>query len=115
MAVYVVEDADLDDGEDDDLEDGDCEDVDLEDSDCEDADLEDDRCRRAVLLAKRHREAPPTPLALLHMQMVRGRMEWRHVKRVAHGGRDGMKTAHNIDVGPFDASNNDNNDGEAAV
>jgi hypothetical protein len=105
-AVYDVEDVDLNDGED----------VDLEDS--EDADLEDGRRRHAALLAKRRREAPPTTLALLHRQMVRGRMERRYAKtkRVAHREReDGTKTAHDIDAGLSGASNDDNNDGEAAA
>jgi hypothetical protein len=99
-AVYGVEDADLKDGED----------ADLEDADLEDDDLEDGRRRRAALLAKRCREAPPTTLALLHRQMVHGRMERRHAKtkRV-----DGTKTVHNGDAGPCSASNNDNDDGEA--
>jgi hypothetical protein len=69
-----------------------------------------------VLLANRRREALPTLLALLHRQMVHGRMEWRHAKRVAHGARDdGTKTAHNVDAGPSGTSNNDNKDGEAAA
>jgi hypothetical protein len=55
------------------------EDADLEDD--EDANLEDGCRRHAALLAKRRREAPPTMLAL-----VRGRMERRHAKRVAHRG-----------------------------
>jgi hypothetical protein len=94
--VYSIEDADLEDGE--------------------EADLEDGRRRRAVLLAKRRREAPPTMLALLHRKMVCGRMERRYAKRVAHREwKDGTKTAHDIDVGPSGASNNDNNDGEATV
>jgi hypothetical protein len=124
-AVYSVEDADIEDGEDADLKDGedgeDVEDADLEDAEdanLEDADLEDGLCRRAVLLAKRHREAPPTTLALLHRQMVHGRMERRHAKtkRVAHQEReDGTKMAHDIDVGPFGASNDNSNDSEAAV
>jgi hypothetical protein len=121
-AVYSVEDTDIEDGEDADLKDGeDVEDADLidaEDADLEDADLKDGLCRRAVLLAKRHREAPPTTLALLHRQMVRGRMERRHAKtkRVVHQEwEDGTKTAHDIDVGPSGASNDDNNDSEAAV
>jgi hypothetical protein len=54
MAVYGVEDTDLEDGEDADLEDG------------EDANLEDGRHRPAALLAKRRREALPTMLVLLH-------------------------------------------------
>jgi hypothetical protein len=57
--VYGVEDADL----------KDCEDTDLEDG--KDADLEDGCHRRAALLAKRRREASPTTLVLLHMQMAR--------------------------------------------
>jgi hypothetical protein len=114
--VYGVEDADLKDGEDADLKDGDCEDVYLEDDDCEDADLEDGRCRRAALLAKRCTEAPPTTLALLHRHMVRSTMEQRHAKRVAHWEReDETNTAHNVDVGPSGASNDDNDDGEAAA
>jgi hypothetical protein len=99
MAVYGVEDANLKDGEDADLEDG--EDADLEDG--EDADLEDGRRRHAVLLAKRRREAPPTMLALLHRQMVSGRMERLHAKtkRVAHREReDGTKTSHDVDASP---------------
>jgi hypothetical protein len=111
MAVYSVEGADLEDGEDVDLEDDD-----LKDGDCEDADLEDGRCRRAVLLAKRCREAPPTPLVLLHREMVHDKMEQRHVKRVTHRTReDGTKTAHDVDVGPSGASNDDNDDGEATA
>jgi hypothetical protein len=55
-SVYSIENTDLEDGED----------ADLEDSDCKDADLEDGRHRRATRLAKRCKEAPPTPLALLH-------------------------------------------------
>jgi hypothetical protein len=107
-AVYNVEDADLKDGEDADLEDG--EDADLEDG--KDADLEDGRRRHAALLAKQRREAPPTMLALLHRQMVRGMMERRHakIKRV-----DRTKTAHGGDAGPCSASNDDNNDGEATT
>jgi hypothetical protein len=102
--------------EDVDLEDDDCEDADLEDGDCKDADLEDNRHRHAVLLAKQRREAAPTPLALLHRQMVRGKMERRHAKRVAHGAReDGTKTAHNVDALPSGTRNDDNNDGEAAA
>jgi hypothetical protein len=86
------------------------EDADLEDS--KDADLKDGRRRHAALLAKRCREAPPTTPALLHRQMVHGRMERRHAKtkRV-----DGTKTVHDIDAGPCSASNNDNDDGEAAT
>jgi hypothetical protein len=92
------------------------EDADLVDGDCEDADQEDDRHRRAALLAKKRREAWPTPMALLHRQMVHGRMERRHAKRVANGApEDGMKTGHNIDVGPSDASNDDNDNGEVAA
>jgi hypothetical protein len=104
--VYGVEDADLKDGEGTDLEDD------------EDADLEDDYCRRAALLAKRHREAPPTTLVLLYRQMVCGRMERNHAKtkRVVHREReDGMKTAHDVDAGPSSASNDDNDDGEAVT
>jgi hypothetical protein len=67
-AVYGVEDTNLKDGEDTDLEDG-------EDADLKDTDLEDNRHRHAALLAKRRREAPPTTLALLHRQIVHGRME----------------------------------------
>jgi hypothetical protein len=79
--VYGIEDADLEDGE--------------------DADLEDGYGRRAALLAKQRREAPPTTLALLHRQMVCGRMERHHAKRVAHQERvDRTKTAHDIDAGP---------------
>jgi hypothetical protein len=107
-------DADLGDGEDTDLEDG--EDTDLEDG--EDANLEDSHCRHAVLLAKRRREAPPTTLALLHRQMVHGRMERRHAKtkRVAHREpEDGTKKDHDIDAGPSGASNDDNDDGEATA
>jgi hypothetical protein len=90
-AVYDIEDADLKEDEDTDLEDG------------EDADLEDGRRRRAALLAKRRREAPPTTLPLLHMQMDRGGMERRHAKtkRVAHREReDGTKTAPDIECWP---------------
>jgi hypothetical protein len=55
-------------------------------------------------------------LALLHRQMVRGRMEWRHAKRVAHRAReDETKMAHDVDAGPSAASNNNNDDGEAAA
>jgi hypothetical protein len=74
MVVYGVEDTDLNDGKDADLEDG------------EDANLEYGRRRHAALLAKRRREAPPTTLALLHRQTVRGKMERRHAKtkRVVH-------------------------------
>jgi hypothetical protein len=90
------------------------EDADLEDD--EEADLEDGHCRHATLLAKRRREAPSTMLVLLHKKMVHGRMEQRYAKRVAHQEReDGTKTAHNIDAGPSGASNDDNDDGEAAV
>jgi hypothetical protein len=91
-SVYGVEDADLKDGE--------------------DADLKDGHHRRAVLLAKRHREAPPAMLALLYRQMVRGRMERCHAntKRV-----EGMKTAHDVDAGLCSASNDDNDEGEAAA
>jgi hypothetical protein len=45
-------------------------------------------------------------------------MERRHAKtkRVAHREReDGTKTAHDIDAGLSGASNDDNNDGEAAA
>jgi hypothetical protein len=88
----------------------------IEDADCEDTDLEDDRRRRAALLGKRRRETPPTLLALLHGQMIHGRMERRHAKRVANGAPEyGTKMAHNIDGGPFGASNDDNDDGEAAA
>jgi hypothetical protein len=98
--VYGIEDTDLEDGEDADLEDG------------EDANLEDGCHRRAALLAKRRREAPPTTPALLHKQMVHGRMERRHAKtkRV-----NGTKTAQDIDASPCSASNDDNNDDEAAA
>jgi hypothetical protein len=104
-AVYGVEDADLKDGEDADLEDADLEDR-------EDADLEDGRRRHAALLAKRRREAPPTMLALLHRQLVCGRMERRHAKtkRV-----DVTKTTHDGNAGPCSASNDDSDDGEAAA
>jgi hypothetical protein len=121
-AVYGVEDTDLKDGKDADLEDS--EDADLEDGedadleDGKDAGLEDGRRRRATLLAKQRRKAPLTTLALLHRQMVRGRMERRHAKtkRVAHREREnGTKTAHDGDAGPCSASNDDNDDGEAAV
>jgi hypothetical protein len=97
-AVYDIEDADL--------------------KDVEDADLEDGRRRRAALLAKRRREAPPTILALLHRQMVRGRMKRRHAKtkRGAHREwEDGTKTAHDVDAGPSGGSNDDNDDGDAVV
>jgi hypothetical protein len=90
--VYGIEDTDLKDGE--------------------DADLEDDRHRHAALLAKRRREAPPTTPALLHRQMVRSRMERRHAKTKSV---DGTKTAHDGDAGPCSASNDDNDDGEAAA
>jgi hypothetical protein len=122
MAVYNIEDADLKDGEDANLEDG--EDADLEDSEhadlenYEDIDLEDGRRRHATLWSKRRRKVPPTMLALLHRQMVRGSMERRHAKtkRVAHREReDGTKMAHDVDVGPSGASNDDNDDGEAAA
>jgi hypothetical protein len=65
-----------------------------------------------MLNAVGRREAPPTTLALIHMQMVRGRMERRHAKtkRV-----DGTKTAHDVDAYPCSASNDDNDDGEAAA
>jgi hypothetical protein len=94
--VYNIEDADLEDGK--------------------DADFKDSRRRRAPLLVKRRREAPPTMFVLLHRQMVRSRMERCHAKRVAHREReDRTKTAHDVDVGPSSASNNDNDDGEAAA
>jgi hypothetical protein len=84
----------------------------VEDADLKDADLEDGCRRHVALLAKRHREAPPTTLALLHRQMVRGRMERRHAKtkRV-----DGTKTAHDGDASPCSASNDNNDDGEDAA
>jgi hypothetical protein len=105
-AVYSVEDVVLKDNEDADLEDG------------ENADLKDGRRRRATLLAKQRREALPTMLSFLHRQMVRSRMERRHAKtkRVAHQEReDGTKTAHDVDAGPSSASNDENDDGEAAA
>jgi hypothetical protein len=90
---------------------------DVEEADREDADLEDSHRRRAALLvAKRRREAPPTLLVLLHRQMLRSRMEWPHATRGTHRVvEDGTKTAHNVDAGPSGATNDDNNDGEAAA
>jgi hypothetical protein len=73
MAVYGVEDTDLEDGEDADLEDG------------EDANLEDGRRRPAALLAKRRREALPTMLVLLHRQMVCGTMLRPKGSRIGNG------------------------------
>jgi hypothetical protein len=94
---------------------GECvEEANCKDGDCEDANIEEDHHRRAALLAKRRREVPPTPLALLHRQMVHGRMEWRHGKRVSHRVReDGTKTADDVDAGPSGATSNDNDDSEA--
>jgi hypothetical protein len=67
-------------------------------------------------MAKRRKEAPPTPLALLHRQMIRGRIERRHAKRVAHRAREvRTKTAHDVDAGPSGATNDKNNDGEAVA